>query len=103
MTYEVMGLFALAAIIWFWLDSRTAHESATHKVRCACREAWFQLLDDTTVIFSLKLARNDRGALVFRRIYEFEYSDDGDNRIRGTVHLDGANVTLLDIGALQLK
>jgi len=57
-----------------------------------------QLLDDTVAISSLRLARNDDGRLLLRRVYDFEYSDTGDNRRHGSVVMLGHRVVVLNLG-----
>ncbi len=97
---EIIGLIALAALVWFWFDSLAAREAAIRSVRSACQTEDLQLLDETIAICKVRLARNEAGTLVLQRIYEFEYSDTGDSRRRGSVHLLGAKVTLVDVGVL---
>lgn len=64
----------------------------------ACQSEGLQFLDETVSIVSLKLARNDDGQLLLRRVYNFEYSDTGDNRRSGSVIMLGQRVLLLNIG-----
>jgi hypothetical protein len=97
---ELIALGTLAAFVWFWFDSLTARETALRAVRSACQAEHLQLLDETIAIRSVKLTRSEFGTLVVRRIYEFEYSDTGNTRLRGTIHLLGSRVTLLDVGVL---
>ena len=53
------------------------------------------MLDDTVSIRSLRLVRDDLGRLrLHRSCYEFEYSDTGDNRRRGSVTLLGHDVVM---------
>lgn len=99
---ELFALSILAALVWFWFDSLTAREIAIRAVRSACHSEQLQLLDETIAIDTVRLARSESGALAIRRIYQFEYSNTGSNRLSGTVHLLGTRVTLLDIGVLVL-
>ena len=99
---EIIALLALFALVWLWFGSLSAREAGIRAVRSACQADSLQLLDETIAIRSVKLARNDEGRMVLLRIYEFEYSDTGDNRRRGTVHMLGSRVTLLDVGVLLL-
>jgi hypothetical protein len=39
---------------------------------------------------------------VVRRVYDFEYSQTGNDRMRGTVILEGTVVTLVDVGVLHI-
>jgi hypothetical protein len=96
--FELVGLLALIALGWLWLDSFKAREAGIDAARTACASEDLQLLDDTVALGSLRLARNDDGRLSLRRIYAFEYSDTGDNRRRGSVVLLGHRVVVVNIG-----
>lgn len=95
---EKFLLILLALIAWFWFDSLKAREAGIRAVRLACEADGLQLLDETIALTSLKPARNEHGRLALRRVYQFEFSDTGDNRRRGSVHLLGARVVLLNVG-----
>ena len=95
---EIFGILALAGIIWFWLDGVRAGEAAVRAAREACTAEGLMLLDDTVAISSLKLARDPYGALGLQRAYDFEYSDTGDNRLKGSVVLQGHRVVILNVG-----
>ena len=103
------GLILLALLIggvWFWLDSRRAHEIAVGVCRHICNTERVVLLDQTVALSGLKLARGRSGWIQFQRCYTFEYSDDvsvrhtGELTMRGTTPLtlkvNGQEVTLVD-------
>ena len=94
---ELLVLGLLAAGVWLWLDSLKARETGVRVAQTACAEEGLQLLDDTVVIRSIRLARDDGGQLKLRRIYNFEYSDNGDNRRPGSVTMLGQQVELLHL------
>jgi hypothetical protein len=96
---EIIAILVLAAIAALWLDSIKVREAAVHAARVACAAEGFQLLDDTVAIASLKPARDENGRLGLMRAYDFEYSDTGDNRLRGSVVLIGRRVLILNLGA----
>ncbi len=56
------------------------------------------LLDATVAISGLKLAREENGRLKLQRAYDFEYSDNGNNRLKGSVVLLGDQVVILNVG-----
>ncbi|WP_045225975.1 DUF3301 domain-containing protein [Methyloterricola oryzae] len=91
-----------AALVWFWFDSLAAREAGVAAARKACQSEGLQLLDETIALERVRFGRNERGTLMLNRVYAFEYSDTGNNRLRGSVHLLGSRVTLLDIGSLLL-
>lgn len=96
--WELLGLIVLAGGAWLWLDSLKARDGGIAAARAACNAEGLQLLDDTVSLASLRPARNDDGRLLLRRVYNFEYSDTGDNRRNGSVVLLGHRVVLLNVG-----
>jgi len=96
--WELLGLIVLAGSAWLWLDSLKARDGGIAAARTACNTEGLQLLDDTVSLASLRPARNDDGRLLLRRVYNFEYSDTGDNRRNGSVVLLGHQVVLLNVG-----
>ncbi len=96
---EISILFVCAALAWFWFDSLKAREVAMRAARDACATDGFMLLDDTVAIASLRTARNDAGRVTLQRVYDFEFSDTGDNRLRGGITLRGHRVVMINIGS----
>ena len=95
---EVLSILLLAAIAWLWLDSLKAREAAVRAAREVCTAEGVQFLDDTVAISNLKPVRDDDGNLTLQRSYSFEYSDTGDNRLKGSVVMQGHRVALLNVG-----
>jgi len=95
---EVVGILLLAALAWLWLDSLKAREAAVRAAREVCVAEGLQLLDWTVAITSLKLARNESGRIQLQRAYDFEYSDTGNNRLKGNVVLRGHRVVVFNVG-----
>lgn len=100
--FEIFSLLLLAAIAWLWLDSLKAREVAVRAARAACAADGLLLLDDTVAIANLKPVRDDDGHVKLQRAYGFEYSDTGNNRLKGSVVLLGHRVTLLNVGLRPL-
>lgn len=96
--FDIFSLIVLVGLVWLWFDSSGAREAGIKAARFACESENLQLLDDTVAIAGLKPARNDDGRVVLRRIYEFEYSDTGNNRRKGSVVLHGHRVVVVNIG-----
>jgi hypothetical protein len=95
---EIAAIAGLAALAWLWLDSLKAREIAVRGAREACAAEGLMLLDYTVAIASLKLARDGDGRIRIQRAYDFEYSDTGDNRLKGGIVLLGHRVMLLNVG-----
>lgn len=96
---EIISILVLGAIAALWLDSTKVREAAVYAARAACAAEGLQFLDDTVAIASLKPARDERGQLRLQRAYEFEYSDTGDNRLKGSVVMLGRRVAILNVGS----
>jgi hypothetical protein len=87
---ELLFLVACAALAAFWFDSMRAREAALDSARRATDAADCQLLDATVSLEALRPAREDGGILRLRRVYRFEFSDDGQRRLQGRVTLQGS-------------
>lgn len=96
---ELILLTLFIALAWLWWDSMQAREAAVAAARAACDAEGLQFLDDTVGISSLKPGRNADGRVLLQRAYDFEFSDNGDNRIRGSVVTLGRRVILLNVMA----
>jgi hypothetical protein len=95
---EVLGILFLAGIAWLWLDSLKAREAAVRSARSICAAEGLLLLDDTVSIAHLKPVRDDDGRITLQRSYDFEYSDTGNNRLQGSLVMQGHHLILLNVG-----
>ena len=95
---ETISIAILLSGGWFWLDSFKAREAGMRAARAACAAEQLLLLDDTVALGSLRPQRDAAGRLRWRRVYDFEYSDTGDNRRRGSVTLLGDELVMLYVG-----
>ena len=98
--FEILALSLLGFLVWLWHDTLRAREAGMAAVREACLRVGVQLLDDTVALRTMRLARNDAGHLVLRRVYGFEFSGSGFDRQPGAVVLLGRQVELLDIASV---
>ena len=90
--WEAAVIALIVAGGFFWIDSLRARERALAAGRAACERNGLQLLDETVSGAGLRLARNEDGELRIRRVFVFEFSDNGNNRRRGSVVVLGATV-----------
>ena len=95
MTFELLGVGLLIGLAWLAMDNLRAREAAIDAARRACAGDGVQLLDDTVMLVSLRITRGGSGRAVLRRVYQFEFSDTGDNRLAGAVTLAGSRVATL--------
>ena len=94
----IIVVVLLVAIGAFWLTSLKVREAAVKAARVACESDGLLLLDDTVAIRAIRLARNEEGHVRLQRTYDFEYSDTGDNRRKGSVVLLGTRVVVFNVG-----
>jgi hypothetical protein len=93
--WEAWALVALAILAWLWFDSMRARERALAAGSRACERDGLQFLDETVECVSLRAARDEDGRLALRRVYRFEFSDDGRNRRSGGIVMLGGEVESL--------
>lgn len=95
---ELILILAVGVLIWMWFDILQAREAAIRQVKTTCALEQLMLLDDTVAVKSMRLARDDEGRLKLQRSYDFEYTDTGNNRCKGSVVLLGHRVIMLNVG-----
>lgn len=88
-------IILLVAIAWFWLDSSRAKEFAVEICRQASEKYGVQFLDESVVLSKLGIRWPEQG-LRFRRVYDFDFSRNGDERLSGQVALVGIELEFLD-------
>jgi len=85
-------LAILAGLAWFWFDSLRARELALRTGARACTDINVQFLDQSVSVDQLRLGRDARGQLNFRRVFSFDFSDNGADRRRGKIVILGRYV-----------
>jgi hypothetical protein len=95
-------IFALLLLGWFSLDSLRAREIATEICRAACSRADVQLLDETVALRRLNVARTAAG-LRLRRIYRFDFSEEGTSRKSGYLILMDLHLEAISLRTLGHK
>lgn len=94
---DILGLVLLAATGWLWFDSLKAREMAISATKAACTSEDLLLLDDTVAIRRISVRRDADGVVRLRRLYDFEYSDTGDDRSAGSVVILGSRVLVINL------
>ena len=97
-TFEIISLIVLGLLAWLWLDSIKVRDIGIRAAKVACHSEGFQLLDDTVSIARVALTRDGDGAAALRRVYNFDYTDTGDNRRNGSLVMIGSRVLVVNIG-----
>jgi len=95
---EILGMFIVGGLAWLWYDSLKAREAAVRAAREICASEGLMLLDDTVAISGLKPAHDEGGRLKLQRAYDFEYSDTGNNRLKGSLVMQGQRLVLFNVG-----
>ena len=103
MLSELFMLIALGAIAWFWVDSMRARELASAACRRTCQRCDVQFLDDTVALVALDITHVDDKQLRVRRVYQFEFSDDGRDRLSGIVTISGTHIDMIHLPQPQTK
>lgn len=94
---NLLAVFLLLILGWFWLDSLRAREIAVGICRAACEVRGFQLLDQAVALRRLGLSWRGDG-IRLRRVYRFDYSEEGVGRHTGSLVLRGINLEYLSFG-----
>jgi hypothetical protein len=100
-SWEIVCVVLFAAAGWFWLHSLRVREAAVRGARDACAMEGLLLLDDTVAIAAMKPVRDSEGRRALQRVYEFEFSDTGNNRLKGSVVLVGRKVVMFNVGVRE--
>ena len=82
---------------WFWLDSLRAREIAIGLCQAACRQRDLQWLDQTVALRRLGLTWRSEGVRL-RRVYRFDFSEEGMERRQGYIVMRGLNLEELSFG-----
>lgn len=94
-------LLGLLSASWFWYDTMKIRERANVIAPRACRRAGVQFLDGTVSFARLSIVNTAKG-LRFRRVFVFDYSEDGENRLQGFIVFAGSEVINLGLQAREI-
>jgi hypothetical protein len=95
---ENLTLILLAlALGWFWLDSLRAREIATGISKSLCEQRNLQFLDQTVALRRLGVRWPSQG-LRFRRVYRFDFSEEGMGRSSGYLVMLGTDLESYSLG-----
>lgn len=89
--YDVMLLIPLGLALLYWWRSSGQKSIATAAVRSYCTQRNLQFLDDT-LLFRRWRFESDGGVRRLCRLYEFDYSANGEDRQSGELVLAGYRV-----------
>ncbi len=94
---HLFAVFLLLLLGWFWLDSLRAREIATEICKAACLQRDLQFLDQAVALRRIGLAWKSEGIRI-RRIYRFDFSEEGIGRRNGYLVMRGPVLEDLSFG-----
>ena len=93
----ISGILLIAVLVWFWLDSARAREIATGICETACRQRQLQFLDQTVALSRIGPRWTNQGIRV-RRVFRFDYSEQGFGRRSGHITMLGTAMDEFSLG-----
>ena len=93
----LLMLFA-AACAWLW-RGHGIRERALLLAKQHCARLDVELLDDNVALRRLQLVRDARGQRRLARLYDFEFTVTGEQRLRGTVQMFGQRPGRIELDA----
>jgi len=94
---SALVLFLLGG--WLWADSMRAREAALDAGWRACDAEGVQFLDWTVAMEKMRIRRALDGRLRIQRVYQFEFSETGNNRLVGSITMLGTQLITLHLAA----
>jgi hypothetical protein len=94
----ILIILGFAAISWYWLDTRRAHEITLGICRHICQHHGMTLLDETVALDKITLQRDPAGQMRFHRKYLFEFTDNVAVRHQGYITLFGTRLDAYSMG-----
>ena len=89
---ETILLALLLLSAWLWLDSIAKREIAINYGRELAGRYSLQLLDETVACMQIRIGRDSRGHAQLQRLYEFEVSASGSERMQCNLQLLGKHL-----------
>lgn len=87
--FELILLIILLFAAWFWQDTISKREIAIMLGRELAKRYQLQLLDETVACQKIRLGRDNRGQAQIQRLYVFEVSANGAERLECHLQLLG--------------
>ena len=104
LTLGNLTLFLLlgAVIAWLW-RGHGRREHALALVRRHCQRLDIELLDGNVAFRRFALLRDGRGQRRLARVYDFEFTVTGEQRLRGSITLFGRQAGAIELDAHPLR
>lgn len=100
---EFIVVASLLGGAWLWLENQGVRERAIAIAKDFCNKEDVQFLDGAMALVRMRLQRDALGRMTIARTYQFEFSDTGDNRLKGTIMLLGKKLETLHLQPYRLN
>lgn len=100
MAAEFIFLAFFGLLAWFVIDSLRSREIAIAAAREFCARKNLQFLDGAVASIYIRPSRYE-GQLTLARRFRFEFSDTGNNRLSGTIFMQGREVVSMHVEAFM--
>lgn len=87
--FELILLIVMLFLAWFWQDTVSKREIAIMLGRELAKRYQLQLLDETVACQKVRLGRDNRGHAQLQRLYVFEVTANGAERLECNLQLLG--------------
>jgi hypothetical protein len=96
----ILIILLIGLLIWIWLDGARAREIAIAICEEGCRQRGLQFLDQTVALQRLGIRWTGAG-IRFRRLFRFDFSEEGVGRRSGHIILVGIYLESFSLGLPQ--
>lgn len=89
--YDVILFFIFILLVMYWWRISEQKTFAIQNAKDYCQGRNVQLLDQTLVFKGLRLEKTNKKFRKLCRVYEFDFSSNGEDRFKGEIILNGFN------------
>jgi hypothetical protein len=92
---SLRSIFLTALIfvgVVYWLRARDLKQLALIEATKYCKNLDLALLDESVALKRLRPTRNSKGRLLLSRVYQFDFTANGEDRYQGEIILAGKQV-----------
>ena len=90
--YDIIAFLPFIAAAAYWWKASEQKSVAVRGARDYCKQRKLQLLDESLVFQRFRFERNQQQKRYLCRVYEFDYSPDGQGRQSGEIVLHGYQI-----------
>jgi hypothetical protein len=87
----------------YWFNGQQAKEIALKSVRAHCLNLEVQMLDEYVALNSIRLKRDQTGAMRVRRAFAFEFSSTGNERYNGVCIMLGWRIESIEMEPYRIE